>query len=756
MTNRHTIVGSSAQRSDGRSKVTGQTQFSADLAVPGMLWARTLRSPHPHARLLRLDTSRARALPGVVAVLTAEDVPGANSFGVAIPDQPVLVPAGGVARILGDPVALVAAESERAAQRALELMEAQYEPLPALGDPESAKRPDAPQFSPDMPGNVCAEFHLEAGDVEGALAAADLVVDNVYTTPRQEHAYLEPEAGLATLEPDGTVVVYSGAQDTVFYLRGPIARALAYSDSRVRVIALPTGGAFGGKTEPSLQIHLALLALRTGRPVKMVWSREESMLVSTKRHPMRIRHRLAVTQSGRIVAIDASIVADAGAYTSHSPWVLPVACRQLAGPYAVENLRVHGQAVLTNNPVSGACRGYGEPQAILAVECQMAIAARMLGLDPGDFRLQNALKEGDTPPLYTLPLQGAMSLPEMVARAQEQAGPPPAPPGPGKRVGRGLACAMPGFDVAGTPWGALAGAGARLELFPDASLVIHSGVCEIGTGITTVLAQVAGEALGLELDAIRVVHGDSATTPKSGPAVASRSAYCSGNAVRLAAEELKAKLLAKAAEMLGAPAEQLRYGRGEIVSLRQEESLTIAEVADRCHRTGVNLVAESWFHSDHPDNAHTFSTVIADVEVDTETGRVQLLNLVIAHDAGRALNPQLVEGQLIGGALMGVGYALTEDALVQEGRLLTQTLADYLIPTALDAGERMRCVIVEKPLPGGPYGARAVGEAATGATPPAVLNAIYDAIGEMVTEAPATPEVVLNALRRRRQERQEP
>jgi len=719
-----------------------------------MLYAKTLRSPYPHARLARLDIKRAQALSGVVAVLTAQDVPGVNGFGVVTPDQPVLVPVGGVAYMLGDPVALVAAESEAIAQQALKLIEAEYEPLPIVADPESAMQAGAPQLFADKPGNICAEFHLEAGDLDLGLSRADIIIDNVYSTPRQEHAYLEPEAGLATVDPDGTITVYSGAQDTVFYLRGPIAKALAWPESKIRVVAMPTGGAFGGKTDVSLQIHLALLALKTGRPVKMVWSREESLLVSTKRHPMKVRHRLGVTKDGRVVAIEAQVVADAGAYTSASPWVLAVSCRQLAGPYAVEHVRVYGQAVFTNNPISGACRGYGEPQAILVVECQMALAARELGLDPVEFRLKNALKEGMTPPLYIYPLDSPVSLPETTAQALKEAGPCPSSSGPDKRVGRGMAFAMPGFDVAGTPWGPMAGAGARLELFPDGSLVVRSGVCEIGTGITTALAQVAAESLGLELEAITVVHGDSAITPKSGPAVASRSAYCSGNAVRSAAEQLKAKLLAKAAEILEVKVDWLAYQRGRIfVSEQPYRGLSVVEVANECHNTGVNLVAESWFHIDHPDNGHAFTTAVADVEVDIETGMVELLGLVVAHDAGRALNPDAVKGQLVGGAVMGAGYILTEDAAVENGRLLTSTLADYLIPTSLDIGEKVHAIIVEEPLPSGPYGARGVGEATTGTTPPAIINAIYDAIGVMVTEFPATPEVVLKAIRYRGREK---
>jgi CO/xanthine dehydrogenase Mo-binding subunit len=745
------IVGRPVRRIDGWKKVTGETKFSADLTLPGLLYAKTLRSPHPHARLVKLDIGQAQAHSGVVTVVTAGDVPGENLFGVATPDQPVLVPMGGVARMLGDPVALVAAESEAAAQQAVELIEAEYELLPVVPDIDSAVQPEAVQLFPGKAGNVCSEFNLEIGDAEQGLSQADIVIDNVYSLPRVEHAYLEPEAGLATFEPDGTLSVYSGAQDTVFYLRGPIARALAWPESKVRVVAAPTGGAFGGKTDPSLQIHIALLALLTGRPVKMVWSRTESMLVSTKRHPMRIRHRLGVSKDGRVLAISAKVVADAGAYTSHSPWVLPVCCRQLAGPYAVENVSIHGQAVFTNNPISGAFRGYGEPQGILPVECQMAEAARELGLDPGQFRLKNALEDGAVPPLYTLPLEGKVSLPETAGRAFKAAGPLPEPSGPGKLVGRGVACAMPGFDVAGTPWGSMAGSGARLEMFPDASLVVRSGICEIGTGITTALAQVAAEVLGLDLEAVTVVYGDSAVTPKSGPAVASRSAYCSGNAVKLAADELKGKLLAKAAEMLGVEPGQLTYGRGRVaVSDRPQEGLSIAELASACHGSGVNLVAESWFHIDHPDNAHSFATAVADVEIDTDTGIVELLRLVVAHDAGQALNPQVVKGQLIGGAVMGAGYALSENAATADGRLLTSTLADYLMMTSLDIGEYVHSIIVEEPLPGGPFGVRGVGEATTGTVPPAIINAIYDAVGVMVTDLPATPEVVLRAIRQRR------
>jgi CO/xanthine dehydrogenase Mo-binding subunit len=742
------VIGRSVGRVDARGKVTGKARFAADLSLPGVLYAKTLRCPFPHARLLSLDTSKAERLPGVVAVLTADDVPGFNGHGIVMPDQPVLVPVGGTARLRGDPIALVAAESEAIAEKALGLIEVEYKKLEAVTDPEAAMQDGAPILIEGEERNICGEHHFQRGDVAIGFAEADVIVENVFHTPRQEHAYLEPEAGLATVDDWGHVTVYTGAQDPVFYLRDPIAKALDLPENKVRVVALLTGGAFGGKTDVSLQIHLALLAFKTGRPVKMVWTREESMALSTKRHPMRIRHKIGATKEGRITAIEAEVLADAGAYVSCSPYVIGVACGQICGPYNVPHVKLDGYAVRTNNPISGACRGYGEPQGILVIECQIDALARRLGMDFIELRLKNAVKPGMEPVIPGTVLNSPVTLPETIQLACREAGPLPEPSGSGKLVGRGIACAMPCFDVTGYPWGALAATGASVEMFEDGAVTVRCGVCEVGTGILTVLAQIVAEELQVDVEDVEVIFGDSAYTPKTGPVVFSRSAYCAGNAVKLAAEKLKARLMEKAAGELNVGVEDLRLEKGRFLGAKDpEQGLTVAEAAALCYRHGVNMVSEGWLKSEREGVGHSYITTVADVEIDEETGQVTVLKLINCHDSGKALNPLNVKGQLIGGAIMGLGWVLSEDVPVEEGVILTPSLAEYLIPTAMDTPEESEALIIESPYPSGPYGAKGCGEASTSSAAPAILGAINNALRGMITELPATPDRVLKALR---------
>ncbi|MCL4458443.1 MAG: xanthine dehydrogenase family protein molybdopterin-binding subunit [Chloroflexi bacterium] len=743
------VVGYPVRRIDALEKVTGAAKFGGDIYLPGMLFARTLRSPFPHARVLSIDTSKVANLWGVEAVVTAADIRGINRHGLAIADQPVLVAIGEKARRVGDPIALVAARSAEIAQRAIELIEMEYQELEVIAEPEIALQPGAMLVHEDKGGNICSEYHFNKGDIVRGFAQADVVIEETYRWPRQEHAFLEPESGVATINARGELTVYTGCSDPV-YIRAAIAKALGWPQSKIEVIAITAGGHFGGRSDVSLQIHLALLALKTGQPVKMVWTREESTLMHVKRHPVRLKYKMGTTKEGKLTAIEVDVVADAGAYASASPYVLQVMCSSFPGPYDMPHIKVDGLAVYTNNPVSGAMRGYGEPQAITATESQMEAVAQRLEIDPVQFRLQNALQEGAIPGVPGVVLDGEVSLGKTMEMALTVAGPRPEPSAPQKKVGRGISVAMPTWDISGKPMGPMTGSGASVEVLPDGTALVRVGVGEIGTGITTVVAQIVAEELGIPLDSIAVITGSTAATLKAGPQVGSRSAYVLGNAVKMAADKVKAILCEKATEKLEMTPDMLQVKKGRIFAEeRPDWGLPVAEVAQAAYLEGTCLVANAWFKASHAISGHTFITAIADVEVDEETGETNILKLVNVHDSGKALNPANVEGQLFGGAVQGLGYVLMEDMPTKDGFILNLTLTEYLIPTATDIPTKSAAVIIECPYPTGPYGAKGVGEHSTDATPAAILNAIYDAIGIRITKPPATPQRILQTRRAR-------
>lgn len=748
MDDNYKVVGKPVRRVDAFEKVTGTIRYGIDLAEPGMLIVRTKRSPHPHARILSIDTSRAKALPGVEAVVTAADIRGTNRHGIERPDQPVLVPFNDRVKMIGDPVAAVAARTKEIADEALDLIEVEYQELPAVTMIEEALSPKAPLVHDEFERNVCSEYHDVRGDMQRGWAEADVMVEDVFELPRQEHAYLEREGGLATIDPHGVITVMAGTQRPRF-IHASICESLGLPGNRVRVVGTPTGGGFGGKADLSMQAVVALLAQTTGKAVKLVWTREESFIASTKRHPMMIHAKLGATKGGRLTAFQADLLADAGAYASHSLIVAWAALTYFPGPYYVPNIKIDGMSVYTNNPISGACRGYGQPQAVLVLEGLMAEMAARLGLDPVQFRLMNGLKIGLQPGSPRVTLDYEPTLPQTLEQAVAAAGSKPTPSGPGKRVGRGIASAMPIFDISTEDVADMRGVGAQVEVFPDGTALVRTGVPEIGNGITTVLAQIAAEELGLPLESVSVIHGSTESTPDAGPVVASRQAYCSGNAVRLAVADVRGRILEVASDILHAPAESLSMdGSRVLVTGEDGRSIPLGNVTSVAHRTGVDLLGKGWFRASHAKGGHTFMTSIADVEVDEETGKVRVLKMVNAHDSGKAINPLNVKGQLIGGAMMGVGYALSEDFETEGGRtVFPSRLHDYLYPTSLDGPEVWAPVIVEQPYPTGPYGAKGVGEHGTDTAPAAILNAIYDAIGARVNRTPALPERVLQAIR---------
>ncbi len=744
-------IGRSSSLWRGEELVTGRSIFGRDLAMPGMLQATTIRSPHPHARLVSLDATAARDLEGVAAVATAADVKGAYCYGIRKADQPVLVAPGDTVKMVGDPVALVAADSLETALKAARLVKVEYEILAPVVDPEKACLTESPLIHQER---FQGHYEFTRGDIAQALTSSDLVFEETFHSPRQEHGFLEPEAGMAYLDWDGSVVICAAMHDS-YLVQMYVAQTLAVDESKVRPIFPPLGGSFGGKQSPSVHIHLALLTMMTQRPVKMMWSREESLLVHYKRHPVRLRCQMGLNRQGRILGYEVEALYDGGAYTHQSPGSVFWGGMHATGPYHIPNLRVEAKAVYTNNPPSGAFRGQGGPQFTTAIERMIDMAARKLDLDPVEIRRRNAITPGQEPGFGDKLVDDApVTLMDTIDRALEAAGPPPRPKPEAdalKLVGRGIACAMPLFNLSSRPMLNLMGTGAVVEMSRNGRLRIKVDVVEMGQGVTTVLRQIVAHEFNVCVDRVDILVSDTLLTPKSGATVASRSVYSCGNAVLKAAVDLRQRLAEKAGQILGVSAQDIGFeSQRAFVISRPDEGLRLEELADRSFVEGVNLTSYGWFVGPDAGAGHSFLTQVADVEVDVQTGEVVVLKLVTAHDAGRVLNPLGWQGQMRGASIQALGWALMEDMPTDKGRLWATSLGDYLMPTSLDAPESMPVAAVEKPFPTGPYGARGAGEHASFACAAAILNAIAAATGADIRQWPATAAQVWRELANRK------
>lgn len=748
-------VGKVVPRIDGVEKATGRLKYLTDIGLPGLLHGRILRSKYPHALIKRIDTSRAEALPGVVKVLTYKDVPGVNGFGIIIPDQPVFCREK--VRYVGDAVAGVVAENPVVAEEALELIAVEYEPLPVVDDPEAAMAEDAPRVHEK--GNIHQEVHVRHGDVAAGFAEADLIVENVYHTSRQMHTFLETEGGLAFFDEEGMLNVWVGSQ---YPQRDQLqlARILGLNPRKIRVVSSPTGGGFGGKDELTIQPQLAVMAYVTKRPVKLWLSREESVVSGWKRHPMKLYYKTGFKKDGTLVANEIKIVADTGAYASLGGPVVSLAVESSCGPYRIPNTKIDGYCVYTNNGVAGAFRGFGVPQVTFAMESQMEIAREKLGLDPVTIRKKNLLERGDVAPLgHTMTasvgilntLERAEASDLWQNREQLKA----AVDKPWKKRGVGLAVALQGTGLGvGIPdYGA-----AIVELTEDGHFIVRVGSPEIGQGNMTAYAITAAEALGCDLGLVRVVSGDTKNSPDSGTSTASRSAYTGGNAILDAVAKLKPKLLAVAGQLLGRPPAELKLEGNHILAPATGRRLTLAELGRYLREKGLEYSARGnfvWPTADIsiegaeglPHLIYTFVTQVALVEVDTLTGKTQVLQTVTALDAGRVLNRQGLEGQAEGGAVMGAGYVLMEDTIIEKGYFKTMNLSTYIIPTSLDIPQAHEVELVEVLEETGPYGAKGAGEAVMVPIGPAIISAIHDAVGVRLFEIPATAERVYHGLR---------
>ena len=717
-------VGRSLPRVDAYAKVTGQAVYPGDIFMDGMAHMKTLFARRPHARIAGIDTSQAEALPGVLAVLTAKDVP-VNRYGIGISDQPVLCE--DVVRFVGDRVALVVAETEEIAALARDLIAVEYEDLPVIDTPEAALAPGAPVIHPEKADNVLASYQVRKGDVAAGFAQAEVIIEETYHLGPQEHAYLQPDAGLAWIDDEGRVVVKSAGQ-WAHDDRRQIAGSLDLPEERVRVLYAAIGGAFGGREDLTVQIPLALAALKIGRPVKMTWDREETTIGHPKRHPMRIRHKWGAGRDGRLLAQETEIIADAGAYASASDYVLGTTVLLSTGPYEVPNVSIDAKAVYTNNMIGGAFRGFGAPQAVLAAEAQMARLAEALNIDAVELRLRNFLREESLTGTMGLVPPGLSAVETLEAAAgalgwerDDGAWQRPDAQGevrPGVLRGVGIAA---GWKPSGYTLGWLDEATVTIELHGRADIeraVVRLSAAEMGQGVHTIAVQMAAEALGLPLELIELAPVDTAGCPSAGPASASRLALMAGNALRGAAEVALAAWQDEERPALGTytyhapPTEDLDPQTG--------------------HGSGAFAIA--------------YLAQAVEIEVDTETGRITVQRLVSAHDVGKAINPQLVVGQIEGGAIQGLGWAVMEEFITQKGQVLTPDLSTYLIPTVLDIPPEFEPLILEGGLPFGPWGATGVGEMPLLAVAPAIVDALHDATGVWCNQIPLTPERVYWSL----------
>lgn len=757
---RFRIVGARAPRFDARDKVYGLLRYADDLGLAGMLHARVVRATRPSARILKVDTSRAATLPGVKCVMTARDVPH-NVLFSDVPGQTTAVGllrartqvlADDVVRYLGEAVALVAAETEEAAEEAARLVTVEYEDLPGVFDPEAAMRHDAPQLEPT--GNVISRWKIRKGDTSAGFREADVVVAETYRTGFIDHAFIEPEAGVGWLDENGVVTLRVATQ-VIEHFRD-VANVLGLPHSRVRIIAPYIGGGFGGKEDVTVEVFLGLLVWKTRRPVRLCYSREESILSPTKRHPFVMKYRHGARRDGTLVALQVELISDAGGYAYLSPLTLLYAMVHASGPYRIPHVRVDGVSVLTNNPPTSAFRGFGSAQPAFAYESQMDALAGALGMDPLAFRARNYLRKGERL-ASGQELETAVLLPETARRAWEALGPRGAPSGPGKRVGRGLASSMTSYGriVWLHDWSS-----AWVELQMDGTVLIRTGVPDIGGGQAASLVQITAEILGVRPDDITIHIGDSALTPLAGTTTATRQLYMSGSAVQKAASELRATLVQQTAELLDVPPEAVELADGMAYGRDQMKKLAFRELAAACARShrprsvfaiyqapaGQVMDFETGQGKVFPD--FTFGSQAVEVEVDEDTGEVEVRRLAACYDVGRVINRNSVEGQIEGGAAMGIGYALLEEDQVAAGVTVTPNLMTYLIPTALDVPD-VTSIVLESGEGMGPWGARGIGEPAMVPTAPAIANAVFDALGVRVTRLPITPERLWRAVQER-------
>jgi len=727
-------LGKSVHRVDARGKVTGESLYPGDISLPDQAYMKILFARRPHAIIRSIDTAAAESLKGVIAVFTARDVP-VNEYGLIMNDQPVLCGPGSSkpfadrVRFVGDQVACVVAETESIAAKACDLIVVDYDDQPVITDARQAMQADSVLLHPDKGSNVILHYKIRKGDVEAAFEKADVIIEGEYETPEQEHAYLQPEAGVGYIDEEGRVTVAVASQ-WLHEERKQIAHALGLPQEQVRVIHPAVGGAFGGREDLSVQIVLALAAWRlhqrgVNRPVKIIWSREESIIGHHKRHKYHIRTRWGANKNGELLAAEVELIANGGAYAYTSTKVLGNATLMCTGPYEIPNVKVDSYAVYTNNIPGGAFRGFGGPQGAFAAETQMNKLAEALAMDPVELRMRNIVREGSILSVNT-PLPKGVSMPLVVEKCAEAAGWNDRRPQTNDRSplsvvrGHGFAC---GFKNVGFSYGYPENSWATAELYGKTDIervIIRHGAAEVGQGAHTVITQMAAEMAGVEIEKVKLITADSAETDNAGSVSASRMTFMAGNAVKGAVERALEKW-------------------------RNEERPAVATYT---YRPPATSPFDPETGECVPNFSYGYVAQAVEVEVDTETGTIRLIEVVSANDVGKAVNPQQVEGQVEGAVVQAAGYAIFEKFVQEGGYVLTPHLSTYLIPGVLDTPDEVRTVIIEYPDPNGPWGARGMGEMSFIPLAPAIIAAVHDATGVWFDDFPLTSERVLHGLGR--------
>lgn len=751
-------VGRPEIRYDAAAKAAGTEPYAADLYPENLLWAGVVRAGVASGRLRSVETEAALAVPGVVRVLTAADVPGPNRHGIIHRDTPVLV--DGRVRHAGDAVALVIAETHAALRQAIGRVRAEIEPLPAVFDPEAALGEDAPLVHEERPGNILLAAEIRKGAADQALAGCEVVVEGEFSTPMQAHIFLETENGVARLEGDGTVSMTVSSQSP-FRDRFEVGAALDIPYDRIRIVAPSLGGGFGGKDGATVQCLLALAALHAGgRPVKMHWQREESMAAGYKRHPCRTRYRLGADRDGTLGALRCSLLYDTGAYAHLGGEVMELGMEHAGGPYRIPHVLIEGRCVYTNNPVAGAMRAFGVCQVAFAMESMLDQLAQRLGMDPLELRLRNTLVDGDVncaglPLTTSTGMAGCLEmLRDHPLWRERQAWKDGAPPH--ARRGVGLAAV---FNAAGYGGKVRDAAIAKVELNPDGRIAIHNAVADMGQGNACGFVQMAGSILGQDADQLELRQPDTATAYPSGSASAGRTTYTFGNALIKACEELRQRLINRAGLLLFLDDDcDLRLVPGKVIHPPTDREVPLSRLAAFMPREDRVCISQfvapvcrqvpdtaTGFFIGFPHVIFAYGAHLARIEVDLRTGLIRIDDYVAATDGGAVLNPCLFDQQIQGGVAQGIGYALMEEVERREGCIQSESLATYLIPTAVDVPDILSCRLSGNEATG-PFGLKGVGEVAMNGPLPAVANAVADACGIRLRRAPFTPERVLLAL----------
>lgn len=751
------VVGSSVPRKDAWDKIQGKARYIDDYSFSDLLYATTVRSQHASGILKAIDSEEAMKMPGVKAVITAKDIPGKNVTPLVLDDEPFL--AEGIVRFHGEPIALVVAETYEQALAAAEKVKVDVEATKPVLNILDALKPDAPKIYKE--DNIFTRFNIKKGNAAEAMKKAVHVFEQEYETPYQEHAYLETNGVIAVMGIEGSVTVY-GTMQCPFYVHDAVAQATGIDRNQCRVVQTTTGGGFGGKEDfPSVLAGQAAAAAKIlNKPVKLIYKREEDIIASSKRHPGLIRMKIGTDDKGKILAAEIEYYVDGGAYATLTPIVLWRGTVHALGPYDCDDILIKSFGVATNKVPCGAYRGFGSPQVIFAGESMIDEIAYSLGIDPVEIRRLNGYKVGSKTATSQV-IDQSCGLMETLEKATEKAEWKASWQTPAQRTGhirRGIGVSTVYYGVGlGAGGQHLDRVGTSMTIMKDGSVHCAIGNVEMGQGARTVLAQIAADALGAPFDLVNVVETDTSMVPDSGPTVASRTTFMSGNSLMLAAAELRPRLMHVAKDMLGAATEdevELIDGFAFLKKAPNGEKISFKDLAEKLYAYRLMPSAFGWFLAPESSydkdtgqgNAYfvySYSTNVAEVEVDMETGEYKVVRITSAHDMGKAINPQQVEGQIEGGTLQGLGYAVMEEIRHDEnGKMLNNALATYILPTTEDTPELVP-IIVEHAYDKGPYGAKGFGEVPLMGIAPAIANAIYNATGKRIRKLPIKPEKIL-------------